>query len=187
MVLFINEERQSYYPTNMKALFDSFSEYKTSGSNFSALPSTMVGHRGSLYIMQREYAAVAPKNEIVNILGSDDATTCIIIIVRDSHSGSTALAHLDNPPGAGKAIEEIIEKLQHLPDAYSKYDMYLVGGYQDPRGLSDQLFEEIFKTVQKLPQEIHLKLACIGETNTVVKNRIPWPKIYGVAIKIDTG
>nr|CAH7718032.1 unnamed protein product [Callosobruchus chinensis] len=189
MVLFINEEQQPKYPMDTKTLFDSFSEYKTSGNNFSALPSTLVRHTGSLYVMQQEYAAVAPRNKVVDIMGSDDATTCIIIIVRDRNSGATALAHLDNPPGVEKAVEKIIKNLQHLSDACSqgKYDIYLVGGYQDPKGLSEQLFGEIFKTVQKLPQEIHLKLACIGEANTVVKNRTPWPKVYGVAVKIDTG
>nr|CAH7718033.1 unnamed protein product [Callosobruchus chinensis] len=125
MVLFINEEQQPKYPMDTKTLFDSFSEYKTSGNNFSALPSTLVRHTGSLYVMQQEYAAVAPRNKVVDIMGSDDATTCIIIIVRDRNSGATALAHLDNPPGVEKAVEKIIKNLQHLSDACSqgKYDV----------------------------------------------------------------
>nr|CAI5853897.1 unnamed protein product [Callosobruchus analis] len=187
MVLFINGEQQSKCPINSKELFDTFSEYKTSGLNFSDLPNTVVGHRGSLYVMQQEYAAVAPKNQTVTILGSDDATTCIIGIVREHYSGITALAHLDNPPGVEKTLEKIIEKLQYLSDAQGKYDTYLVGGYKDPRGRSERLFEEIFKILQKIPQEIHLKLACIGEINTVMKKDVPWPKVYGVAVKIDTG
>lgn len=34
---------------------------------------------------QREFAAIAPHDKNVHIVGSDDATTCIIVVVR--HSG----------------------------------------------------------------------------------------------------
>lgn len=44
-----------------------------------------VGPIGLLYVGQREMAAVATHDKNVNIIGSDDATTCIIVVVR--HSG----------------------------------------------------------------------------------------------------
>lgn len=44
-----------------------------------------VGPVGLLYVGQRELAAVATHDKNVNIIGSDDATTCIIVVVR--HSG----------------------------------------------------------------------------------------------------
>ena len=40
-------------------------------------------------------AVVAPGDN-VNMVASDDATTCHIVILRDVHSGVTGLAHLDN-------------------------------------------------------------------------------------------
>lgn len=46
---------------------------------------SQVGAPGLLYVCQREMAAVAPHDRNVNIIGSDDATTCIIVVVR--HSG----------------------------------------------------------------------------------------------------
>lgn len=46
-----------------------------------------VGPIGLLYVGQREMAAVATHDKNVNIIGSDDATTCIIVVVR--HSGNT--------------------------------------------------------------------------------------------------
>lgn len=40
---------------------------------------------------QREMAAIAPHDKNVHIVGSDDATTCIIVVVR--HSGESLVAH----------------------------------------------------------------------------------------------
>ena len=48
-----------------------------------------------LYVGQREVAVVAPGDN-VNMVGSEDATTCHIVILRDVHTGVTGLAHLDN-------------------------------------------------------------------------------------------
>lgn len=38
-----------------------------------------------MYIGQRELAAVAPHDKNVHIIGSDDATSCMIVVVR--HTG----------------------------------------------------------------------------------------------------
>ncbi len=42
---------------------------------------------------QRELAAVATHDKNVNIIGSDDATTCIIVVVR--HSGQLSIVNLN--------------------------------------------------------------------------------------------
>lgn len=47
-----------------------------------------VGPVGLLYVSQREMAAIAPHDKNVHIVGSDDSTTCIIVVVR--HSGKMA-------------------------------------------------------------------------------------------------
>ena len=48
-----------------------------------------------LYVGQREMAVVAPGDN-VSMVGSEDATTCHIVIIRDVHTGVTGLAHLDS-------------------------------------------------------------------------------------------
>ena len=48
-----------------------------------------------LYVGQREMAVVAPGDN-VNMVGSEDATTCHIVIIRDDHTGVTGLAHIDS-------------------------------------------------------------------------------------------
>ncbi|CAH1970861.1 unnamed protein product [Acanthoscelides obtectus] len=191
MVLFIDniKQEEERHPTSTKALFNLFPSYKKNGTKFSEMPNILVDNKGSLYVMAREYAVVTPKNHRVIILGSDEATTCIILIVRDCNTGATGLAHLDNVGLIEQHIKEIMNSLQRLSEECSqnKYSIYLVGGYSDPRGLSEEIFVGILETLQKVHQEMHLQLACIGDANTVLKDDKPWPKVYGAAVNIDTG
>ena len=47
-----------------------------------------------LYVGKREMPVIAPGDNM-NMIGSEDATTCHIVIIRDKHTGVTGLAHLD--------------------------------------------------------------------------------------------
>jgi len=47
-----------------------------------------------VYVGQREVAVAGPDDR-VEMLGSEDATTCHIVILRDSNTNTTGLAHLD--------------------------------------------------------------------------------------------
>ena len=58
-----------------------------------------------LYVGQREMAVVAPGDHL-NLIGSEDATTCHIVIIREVRTGVTGLAHLDrDQPGDFLAME----------------------------------------------------------------------------------
>ncbi|XP_022372592.1 protein N-terminal asparagine amidohydrolase isoform X3 [Enhydra lutris kenyoni] len=54
-----------------------------------------VGPQGLLYVQQRELAVTSPKDGSVSILGSDDATTCHIVVLRHTGNGATCLTHCD--------------------------------------------------------------------------------------------
>jgi len=47
-----------------------------------------------VYVGQRELAMAGPEDR-VEMLGSEDATTCHIVVLRDSNTNTTGLAHLD--------------------------------------------------------------------------------------------
>jgi protein N-terminal asparagine amidohydrolase len=55
------------------------------GNEFHNQFNAQIGPVGLLYVGQRELAAVAPHDKNVHIIGSDDATSCIIVVVR--HTG----------------------------------------------------------------------------------------------------
>ncbi|XP_024049956.2 protein N-terminal asparagine amidohydrolase isoform X2 [Terrapene carolina triunguis] len=56
-------------------------------------PAQTVGPKGLLYIQQREFAVTTPKDGSVSILGSDDATTCHLVVLR--HTGTFDLQQDD--------------------------------------------------------------------------------------------
>ena len=64
----------------------------------------------SLYVMQREMVVVRPEDR-VEIVGSEDATTCHICVLREPTSGTTGLAHLDcDDPAQMEALEREVRR-----------------------------------------------------------------------------
>ena len=83
-------------------------------SNSLAVLGTPVRQVGGkdrcLYVGQREMAVVAPWDNL-NMIGSADATTCHIVIIRDIHTGVTGFAHLDtHKPEDFLTLEKEISK-----------------------------------------------------------------------------
>lgn len=109
------------------------------------IPS-QVGPCGLLYVDQREMAAVAPHDKNVNIIGSDDATSCIIVVVRQSGSGAVALAHLDGT-GTEEACTTMINRVQELSMGYpeGRIELQLIGGFRDQKGYAEDLFSNIMR------------------------------------------
>lgn len=125
-----------------------------------------VGPIGLLYVGQREMAAVATHDKNVNIIGSSDATTCIIVVVRHSGlffsqyspiffsskiffqtgSGAVALAHLDGN-GIDEAVSTMVARVQNLALGYpeGRIELQLIGGYKDQQGYAEDLFYNIMR------------------------------------------
>lgn len=91
-------------------------------------------------------AAIAPHDKNVHIVGSDDATTCIIVVVRHSGSGAVALAHLDGN-GTDEAVGTMIGRVQELAIGYpeGRIELQLIGGFRDQQGYAEDLFCNIMR------------------------------------------
>lgn len=113
-------------------------------------------------------AAVATHDKNVNIIGSSDATTCIIVVVRHSGlffyillpsdefcitflylktgSGAVALAHLDGN-GIDEAVSTMVARVQNLALGYpeGRIELQLIGGYKDQQGYAEDLFYNIMR------------------------------------------
>lgn len=116
----------------------------------SSFSSKQVGPIGLLYVDQREMAAVAPHDKNVNIIGSDDATSCIIVVVRQSGSGAVALAHLDGT-GTDEACTTMISRVQELSMGYpeGRIELQLIGGFRDQKGYAEDLFSNIMREYRR--------------------------------------
>ncbi|KAM0727075.1 Protein N-terminal asparagine amidohydrolase [Formica fusca] len=179
---------QEEIPADSRSLYAAHPVYRESAAQLHSMQVKLVGPVGLLYVQQREMAATLPQDKNVNILGSDDMTTCIIVVVRHSGSGAAALAHLDGS-GTEDAAVAMIQRVTELTLGYpeGRLELQLVGGYSDPRNYSEELFYTILSAFHKQPVEIDLTLCCVGELNTTVRAGIHWPVIYGIGLNVKTG
>lgn len=91
MVLVLNGVMQdeAVCPKDTNSLFMQHPNYRATAAQLAAIPLKTITTNpqiGLLYIHQRELAAVAPHDKNINLIGSDDATTCIITVVKVSYS-----------------------------------------------------------------------------------------------------
>lgn len=88
-----------------------------------------------------------------------------------------------------EVISEMVKQIQNLSSEKSSgsIELQLIGGYTDEYYYSDHIFCEAMRILQSHHTEINLKLACIGEFNTIVRNGVPWPIIYGAGVDLKTG
>lgn len=105
-----------------------------------------VGPVGVLYVGQREMAAVGTHDKNVSIIGSDDVTTCIIVVVRHSGSGAVALAHFDGN-GMDEAVSIMVSRVQNLALGYpeGRLELQMIGGYKDQQSYAEDLFVSIMR------------------------------------------
>ncbi|XP_016513918.1 protein N-terminal asparagine amidohydrolase isoform X2 [Nicotiana tabacum] len=101
-------------------------ERKFSVSKDSSL--SISRHNRWVYIFQREYATVDPA--LVDAVGTDEATTCVGIVIRNQKSGMTSVAHLDSPDIVDVGLDQMLASgVNQSSDAM--LDVHLIGGFDD--------------------------------------------------------
>nr|XP_049706547.1 protein N-terminal asparagine amidohydrolase isoform X1 [Helicoverpa armigera]XP_049706548.1 protein N-terminal asparagine amidohydrolase isoform X1 [Helicoverpa armigera] len=188
MVVVLNGVLADECPTSVRALLVAHPGYRDAAAQLLAAAARVVPPPGLLYVGQRELAAVVPHDKNVNIIGSDDATSCIIVVVRHSGSGAVALAHLDGS-GTAEASAAMVSRVQQLAVGYpeGRLELQLVGGFTDPHRYSDELFANIMLSFHRLTVEIDLTLACCCELNTALGGGAAAPLVTGVGVDIRAG
>ncbi|XP_014257486.1 protein N-terminal asparagine amidohydrolase isoform X2 [Cimex lectularius] len=162
--------------------------FRETANQLISIPSKVVGPIGLLYVMQREMAVTVPHDKNVNIIGSDDFTTCIVVVLRHTGSGAVGLAHCDGA-GIEEGVLSLVSRVQELAMGYpeGRLQLQFVGGYSDPHHFSEELFYTLIHAFHKQPVEVELTNVCVGELNTTVRSGIHWPIIYGIAVNVKTG
>ncbi|VVC98064.1 unnamed protein product [Leptidea sinapis] len=188
MVVVLNGVLADECPTTVRGLLAAHPGYRDAAAQLLAAAPRAVPPPGLLYVLQRELAAVVPHDKNVTIIGSDDATSCIIVVVKHSGSGAVALAHLDGS-GTADAAAAMVARVQQLAAGYpeGRLELQLVGGFTDPHRYSDELFANIMLSFHRLPEEIDLTLACCCELNTALGGGSPAPLVTGLGVDIRSG
>ncbi|KAM7297476.1 hypothetical protein ISCGN_022627 [Ixodes scapularis] len=138
----------------------------TSGSRMLtvSMPSKVV-HRHADQVRRRipeEDHLLDQQAENVSVLGTDEATTCLMAIVRHTGSGAVSLAHFDGS-GLEQGAAAMVRRVQELslPIPEGRFEVYIVGGFLDRRGYSETLANQLLYAFHKQPVNLHLVTACI--------------------------
>ncbi|XP_052130589.1 protein N-terminal asparagine amidohydrolase isoform X1 [Frankliniella occidentalis] len=188
MVLCVNRTPLEEAPSDMTTLFHMHPGYRDSAAVLISIPTKVVGPVGLLYVMERELAVTVPHDKNVNILGTDNATTCIIVVLRHTGSGAVGITHLHNV-GCEDGVVTLIERVRELSAGFpeGRLELNLIGGFADSRNYSEGVFQGIMHAFHKQPLEVDLIIACVGEANTTVRAGVRWPIICGVGVNNKTG
>ncbi|KAM9125664.1 protein N-terminal asparagine amidohydrolase isoform 2-T2 [Pangshura tecta] len=144
-------------------------------------PAQTVGPKGLLYIQQREFAVTTPKDGSVSILGSDDATTCHLVVLRHTGSGATCLTHCDgsNTQAEVSLIMSAVKSFSNDTEC-GRLEVHLVGGFNDDRQLSQKLTNQLLRTFDLQQDDVHLVTFCVTELNDREEKDNHFPIIYGI-------
>ncbi|KAL7158192.1 hypothetical protein ABFS83_02G125500 [Erythranthe nasuta] len=82
----------------------------------------------SVYIFQKEFATVDPA--LVDLVGTDEATTCVGISIRNCRTGMISLAHMDFPNVVENGLSQMLSLITDR-DSDTLLDVHLVGGFDD--------------------------------------------------------
>ncbi|XP_041061965.1 protein N-terminal asparagine amidohydrolase isoform X1 [Carcharodon carcharias] len=181
-------DRPIHLPSSSRDFIDRYSQLKEGAKSLKSKPVRRIGPKGLLYVQQREFAATTPQDDSVSILGTGDATTCHLVVLRHTGSGATSLAHCD-----GSDTEETVPLMLNAVKSLSvgcdsgRYEVHLIGGFIDERSLSHKLTLELLEAFNRQSENIHLETYCLTELNDVVKKNVHWPVIYGIAVNVKTG
>ncbi|XP_043945111.1 protein N-terminal asparagine amidohydrolase isoform X2 [Protopterus annectens] len=140
------------------------------------------------YVHQREFAVTVPADDSVSILGSDDATTCHLAVLRHTGNGVTCVAHFDEL-NIMMAVSSMVNAVKGFSAGCTDgcLELHLIGGFCDDRRMSKKISLQILEAFGKQQEDVHLKTFCVTELNDVVKNGIHWPIIYGIGVDVKTG
>ncbi|XP_024522812.1 protein N-terminal asparagine amidohydrolase [Selaginella moellendorffii] len=163
---------------------------------FKASPAIEIKQSGTprfVCVLQKEFATATP--EFVDFVGTDDATTCVGVGIRDPKSGLTSIGHLDF---AGCVKEGLAQMLSSLfPDKDTILEVHMAGAYddsidmelrEDEMGHSWPLCLELVEELQALPYKLEIRTLCILRHNTVTSDGgYPCPAVRGFAIETKSG
>ncbi|KAG5854419.1 protein N-terminal asparagine amidohydrolase isoform X2 [Anguilla anguilla] len=141
-----------------------------------------------LYVQQREFAATTPADNSVSVIGSDDATTCHLVLVRHTGSGAACLAHCDGS-STWSEVPLIVKAVTTLSSQTKegRLELHLVGGFDDESNTSHSLSLSLLAAFQKQKEDIHLVTCCITELNDILTEGIHRPVVYGIGVNVKTG
>eukprot|EP01018_Ginkgo_biloba_P032962 Gb_29965 [translate_table: standard] len=86
-----------------------------------------------VYVFQREYSTVDPT--LVELVGTDEATTCVGLVIRNRKSGMTSVAHFDSTECVKWGLQQMLSSVL-CNESDNDLDVHFIGAYDDTRDTS---------------------------------------------------
>ncbi|KAG8075271.1 hypothetical protein GUJ93_ZPchr0006g44563 [Zizania palustris] len=151
-----------------------------------------------VYVFQREFATVNPAR--VELVGTDEMTTCVGVVIRNNKTGMTSICHMDFPNIVEGGLKQMLGLLGHDK---TPFDVHLIGGFDDTstkvihpsgrkhnaqEGYSYPLCCKIVEALHKSQQRFHLRTFCVLGSNTTTDSYgNAQPIIGGFVVQTSSG
>ena len=186
MVLTIKGVALEESPPSLSTLYHQYPGLKESSASLVSDKSQVFGPASLLYVSQREYAVTHTHDNKIQVVGTDDVTTNIVIIVRHTGSGAVGLAQIDRICEEG--LTTYLQKVTSLSYGYEgRTELHLIGAFVDSKGLGASLISNTLNALHKQRTALELVTCCVGELCTARRSGTPWPLLYGVGVNVKTG
>ncbi|CAK9297628.1 unnamed protein product [Gordionus sp. m RMFG-2023] len=166
------------------------------------------------YVHQREYAIIDSDYSKTKIIGSDEATTCHIVLIKNRNTSILCLVHIDNEYGIKAWLLNVVKgmiELSNYDNNIQTFDIWLYCGYKDEGNVSQKISLAVLDALINFSYpnktvEFILQCLCTGSINTrymnppielstnssynedkithIVKDTIPLPIITGMAYQL---
>lgn len=188
MVITINEKVINTIPSTLNDFMSLNPTLHSSNLQFAAGRVTEIDPLFSLYINQGEYAII-DKNDKIKIVGSDDATTCHILIVKSKTYGAV-VSHLDGQEKECDLLANCLRDFCSRSGENPKFEAYVIGGYASKEvNINNKclaLSISILKMLSVVEFPIDLRVFCCNFYNTKIISGEPFPLFYGLAIDMQS-
>ncbi|KAM4603832.1 protein N-terminal asparagine amidohydrolase [Polymixia lowei] len=182
------QNRKIERPSSTEEMLDKYPHLQENARTFCSKPLVDVDPKCLLYVQQREFAATTPADNAVSVIGSDDATTCHLVLVRHTGSGAACLAHCDGS-STWSEVPLIVRAVTSLSNhtKEGRLELHLVGGFNDESRTSHKLSLSLLAAFHKQKEDIHLETCCITEMNDIIVDGTHRPVVYGIGVNVKTG
>jgi len=196
MVLYVNATLVDKDPDSVEEMFERYPQLKKASVPVVTTPPRVLKHQDKLvYACQREMIVTHPGNQSVSIIGTEDATTCHVIVLREPSTGATGIAHFDSAEQDEldifvKHLKDLVIVLTEKCDQDTKlsFQTSILAGYQDEKDTSEELSLSLLALMMEDElTRFDLSLFCVGSVNTRSEKGVNWPILYGAGCDVSSG
>ncbi|RDX82003.1 Protein N-terminal asparagine amidohydrolase, partial [Mucuna pruriens] len=142
-----------------------------------------------VYIFQKEYATVDPA--LIDFVGTDEATTCVGLVIRNQKNGVTSVAHMDSPKIVEMGLSQMLSSLvdNSLEAEFDHANGSTISeSPEDLDGYSFPLCSKIVHTLWSREEKFHVRTICVlGHNTRRDSDGSTRPFFNGFVVKTSTG